>query len=114
MNSKKVDVNDKSIKYCDVLLSLFKSKNDELFNEINEMIKLRAWQQKSSSNLRFFDCHKFYDVFVVIKNVYMMLNKWNDYYVNNYSNWDTYNIVYDEDFLRSDNQRIKSYREKNS
>ncbi len=42
VKSKKIDVNDKSIKYCDVLLILLKSRNDEVFNEINEMIELRA------------------------------------------------------------------------
>ncbi len=114
VNSKRVDVNDKSIKYCDVLLSLLKSRNDEVFNEINEMIELRAWKQKSSNNLRFFDCHRFFDVSVVIKSVHVMSNEKNDYYVNNYSNWDTYNIVYDEDFLRNDNRRIEFYKENNS
>jgi hypothetical protein len=79
VNSKKIDVNDKLIKYYNVLLSLLKSRNDEMFNEINEMIKLRAWKQKSSSNFKFFDCHKFYDVSVVIKNVHVMLNEKNDY-----------------------------------
>jgi hypothetical protein len=113
VNSKKIDVNDKSIKYYDVLLNLLKSRNDEMFNEINEMIELRAWKQKNSSNFRFLNCHKFYDISVVIKNVHVMLNERNDYYVNNYSNWNTYNIVYDEDFLRSDNRRIKSYKENN-
>jgi hypothetical protein len=43
-----------------------------------------------------------------------MSNEKDDYYVNNYSNWNTYNIVYDEDFLRSDNRRIKFYKENNS
>jgi hypothetical protein len=84
-----------------------------MFNEINEMIELRAWKQKSLSNLKSLDCHRFYDVSVVIRSVHVMSNERNDYYVNNYSNWNTYNIVYDEDFLQSDSRRVKSYRENN-
>ncbi len=40
MNFENFDVNNKLIKYCDVLLNLLKLKNDEMFNEINKMIEL--------------------------------------------------------------------------
>jgi hypothetical protein len=86
VNSKIFNVNDKSIKYCEILLRLLKSRNDETFNDINEMIKLHSWKQKILRNLRFLDCNKFYDVSAVIKNVHIMLDERNDYYVNNYIN----------------------------
>jgi hypothetical protein len=61
-----------------------------------------------------FSRHKFFNVFVMIRNVHLILNEWDNYYLNNYANWNTYNIIYDENFLRNNNQKITRYKKKNN
>jgi hypothetical protein len=42
INSRKVDKHHKLIKYCEIFVNVMKSRNNEIFNDIIEMINLKT------------------------------------------------------------------------
>jgi hypothetical protein len=110
---EQLDSNHRSMRYYEVFLNIWKSRNKEKSNEISEMIDIKSWSQSVFRNFRFLRFKRIYDVSAMIKSVHVMSNDKNDYYVNNYANWDIYNTVYDEDFLNKRTRRAKTYSRTN-
>lgn len=53
---------------------------------------------------------RFYDISAILQNVHVVLDNKTGYYMNNYANWDTYNIVYDKIFLTDEVKKAKQYQ----
>jgi hypothetical protein len=51
-----------------------------------------------------------YNISNVIQSVHVIFSEIEHYYVNNYVNWNTYNIVYDENFLKNEARRAEKYK----
>jgi hypothetical protein len=114
INFQKVDEHHKSIKYCETFVNVMKSRNNEKFNDITEIISLKAWSRSHAANLRFLKLNRIYDVSSIIKNVHMMSNDKRRLYVNNYANWNVYNSIYVDDFMNIESRRTTKYQKKNS
>ncbi len=63
--------------------------------------------QEMQENLKI---NKIYNISSVIQNVHVIFSEFERYYVNNYVNWDTYNTIYDEKFLKSEIARVNMYK----
>ncbi len=111
-NSKKVINQTKSNIYFEVLLNLMRSRNKDISNEIFDMIELQSWSKKIFKNSKRLDVKRFFDMSSILRSAHMISNKRNEYYVNNYIDWDTYNIAYDNDFMRKDKIKINVYKKK--
>jgi hypothetical protein len=61
-------------------------------------------------NFKNLDINRFYIVTNVIWNVYVMFNNRDFYYVNNYINWEIYNTMYDETFLKNEIEKTMNYK----
>ena len=42
--------------------------------------------------------------------MYLILDIEKRYYVNNYIDWDTYNTIYDDNFLKDKTRRVMQYK----
>jgi hypothetical protein len=109
-NTKFRDEKNRSLTYCDVLLNVKRSRHKRVFNEINEMIELKNWRNEIARNFKNLKANRMYNISSVIRSVYVIFSEIEHYYVNNYVNWDTYNIVYDENFLKNEVRRIEKYK----
>ncbi len=109
-NSRKIINQTKSNIYIEILLNLMQSRNKDISNEIFDMIELQSWFKKTFKNLRKLDVKRFYDMSSILRNVHVISNERNKYYVNNYINWNMYNIVYDNDFVRKNKIKINVYK----
>ncbi len=109
-NSERRDNKNKSQNYNDVLLNIKNSRNKDMSNEISEMIELNDWKKKMFRNFRNLEINRFYIVTNVIRSVHVVFNDRDFYYVNNYINWEIYNTMYDEIFLKSEIRRTMNYK----
>jgi hypothetical protein len=71
-------------------------------NFINEMIELKNWRNEISINLKNLKVNKIDDI-----STHVILSESEHYYVNNYVNWDTYNIIRWK-FLEEENQTSRN------
>jgi hypothetical protein len=100
----------KSNIYFEILLNLMRSRNKDISNEIFDMIELQFWSKKIFKNSRKFDVKRFFDMSSILRSAHVISNERNEYYVNNYIDWNTYNIAYDNDFMRKDKVKINVYK----
>jgi hypothetical protein len=84
---------NKSLTYTDVMLNIKRSRHKEVFNLINEMIELKNWRDEIARNLKNLRINRIYNISIVIQSAHVILSESEHYYVNNYVNWDTYNII---------------------
>ena len=53
---------------------------------------------------------RFYDMAAILQSVHVVPDGGTGYYVNNYADWDTYNTVYDDNFLTDGAKKAKQYQ----
>jgi hypothetical protein len=111
-DSKRVTNQTKSNIYFKVLLNLMRSRNKDISNEIFDMIELQSWSKKVFKNSKKLDVKRFFDMSSILQNAHVISNKRNEYYVNNYIDWNTYNTAFDNDFLKKDKIRINVYKKR--
>ena len=110
LNSKRRDSQSKSIQYCEILLRMMRSQNSRS-NDIFEMMKIQLWINKEIENQRTLENNQMYDMTAIQRSVHVIFNEKKDYYVNNYVNWDSYNTIYNFNFLKIDVRRAKTFDE---
>ncbi len=103
------DEKNKSLIYYNVLLNLKRSRFKRISNIINDMIELKNWRNEIARNSRNLKANKMYDISNVIRSIHVIFSEFEHYYVNNYVNWNTYIIVYDENFLKNEIRRVQNY-----
>jgi hypothetical protein len=101
---------NKSLTYTDVMLNIKRSRHKRIFNLISEMIELKNWRDEIARNLKNLKVNRVYDISTVIQSAHVVFSESEHYYVNNYVNWDTYNIIYDENFLKKRINRIEMFK----
>jgi hypothetical protein len=109
-NTKFRDEKNRSLTYCDVLLNVKRSRHKRVSNEISEMIELKNWRDEIARNSKNLRANRMYNISSVIRSVHVVFSETEHYYVNNYVNWDTYNTVYDENFLKNEVRRAEEYK----
>jgi hypothetical protein len=109
-DSRRIINQTKSNIYFKVLLNLMRSRNKNISNEIFNMIELQSWSKKISKNSRRLDVKRFFDMSSILRSAHVISNEWNEYYVNNYIDWDTYNIAHDNDFMKKEKIKINVYK----
>ena len=87
-----------------------RSQNNQ-FNDIFEMIKIQFWINNRIENQRTLKNNQMYNMIAIQHSVLVIFNKKENYYVNNYVNWNLYNMIYNFDFLKIDVKRTKTFDE---
>ena len=100
-------------KYIEVLIELFRFKVKEIFHEVHDMIEVDFYSFKKLKTQRQLKFRRVFEMIDILKSVHiifdlMISNKHNFIsYINNYVDWDSYNILYDMNFMKK-NKKIKN------
>ena len=74
------------------------------------MVNLQRWPVDSTKNIRILKGKRFYSMPTIQRNIHVILDGKNRFFINNYANWETYNDVYDVDFSVKDERKTTDYR----
>ncbi len=109
------------LKYTDAFIDLLKSQNKNTQQKVHEMMKVKHWSKQIFKNSCFIDDRKFYNMSTILQSLHVMLTitkrkkveQKDFFYINNFVNWNTYNIFYDEDFLTNETRAVEKFNELN-
>lgn len=51
-----------------------------------------------------------FDMFSIVRSVHVVPDGKSGFYINNYSDWDVYNLIYDKAFLENGKRKVDQYR----
>ncbi len=95
------DDNEKSVQYSKALIELLKFKNNEVFNALHDMIEVEQWSKNTVKKSWYLEYQRFYNMSTILWSAHLISTESKKFfYVNNYINWDTFNILYEESFLK--------------
>ena len=107
---ERTDDKNKPVRYCGALLKLPRPRNKGIPNEILGMMELQPWTEGRAKTPRMLGSMRFYDVSLILRSVHVVPDGKDGCYINNYGDWDTYNTIYDADFLENGARRANKYR----
>ncbi len=112
INSERKNKNDNCLKYTDALIELLWFENSDVINHHHDMMKVKTWHASDARNSCNIDAWQFYQMFTILCSTHVIsIRLQNDtYYINNYIDWDTYNIIYDSDFFSQEIRMTCDYR----
>lgn len=102
------DHRGKPIQYTGALVDLYKPLNQGHPHAVHGMIEMRKWPEHASKSPQSIGGRRFYTLSTILQSVHVVpasIGKARTgkggaiYYINNFSDWDSYNSIYDEDFL---------------
>ncbi len=100
------DDNEKSVQYSRALIELLKLKNNEVLDALHDMIEVKQWLKNTVKKSWYLECRRFYNMSTILRNAHLISTESKKFfYVNNYINWNTFNILYEESFLKKKVQK---------
>ncbi len=100
-NSLRQNDNEKSVQYLRALIELLKLKNNEVLNALHDMIEVEQWSKNTVKKSQYLECWWFYNMSTILRSAYLISTESKKFfYVNNYIDWNTFNILYKENFLK--------------
>ncbi len=107
------------LKYTDALIDLLKSWNKNTQQKVHEMMKIKHWSKQIFKNSHFIDDRRFYNMSTILRSLHVVLTitkrkrveQRDFFYINNFVDWNTYNIFYDEDFLTNETRAVEKFDE---
>ncbi len=105
------------LKYTDALINLLKSWNKNTQQKVHEMMKIKHWSKQIFKNSCFIDDKRFYNMLTILRSLHVVLTitkrkkveQKDFFYINNFIDWNTYNIFYDEDFLTNETKAVEKF-----
>ncbi len=84
---------------------------------MHEMIKIKHWFKDNIKNSRSLEASQFFYLHTILKsvhvvsvnNIFSKSNKNKFFYINNFNDWDSYNSIYEKNFLHKEIRVIKYY-----
>ncbi len=100
-DSLRQDDNEKSVQYSRALIKLLKLKNNEVLDALHDMIEVEQWLKNTVKKSWYLECRRFYNMSTILRSAHLISTESKKFfYVNNYIDWDTFNILYEESFLK--------------
>lgn len=109
-NPGKLNNKGKLIYDYGILLNLLQPQNKSISNIIIGMVKMQSWPLMVGKNSRNLRALQMFNLSIVQQSIRMMPDRGDEFYVSNYLDWNTYNIVYNSDFLNNCTKRAKKYK----
>ena len=106
VDPKRQNDKNKALKYTEALIELFKWRNGGRVNDTHGMFEVKKWPVSSSKHPRKLGPLRFYKIPTVISCAHLVPANAlaTEFYVNNWVNWESYNTIYDPDFLDSNHR----------
>ncbi len=100
-DSLRQDDNEKSVQYLRTLIELLKFKNNEVLNALHDMIEVEQWSKNTVKKSWYLECWWFYNMSTLLQSAHLISTESKKFfYVNNYIDWNIFNILYEENFLK--------------
>jgi len=104
-------------RYNDTLVKLLKSCNEKTQHAMHEIIEIKYWFKDNVKNSCSFEASWFFHLHTILRSVYVVsandisseLNKNKFFYINNFSDWDSYNLIYEKNFLHKETRVAEYY-----
>ena len=74
------------------------------------MLELEPWKNAPTAHPKMLRTIWFYEMSAILQNIYLVPDNGKGYYVNNYADWNTYNTVYDDSFLKDKTRKAMQYK----
>ena len=102
--------------YCGALVNIMKFRNGARPHPIHGMLEVEPWPQTSSNPLTTINGLRFYEISKVVRSAHLIPaftppERITYFYVNNLVDWDSYNTLYDEDFITQGLEMAKRYEQ---
>ncbi len=83
------------------------------------MIKIKHWLKQIFKNSHFISDRRFYNMLTILRSLHIVLTitkrkkveQKDFFYINNFIDWDIYNIFYDKDFLTNETRTVEKFNE---
>ena len=116
INSLHQDNKNNKLWHYDVLVKLLKSCNEKTQYAVHEMIEIEHWFKDNVKNSCSFKASWFFHLHTILRSMHVVsandsrseLNKNKFFYINNFSDWNSYNLIYEKNFLHKE-MRIAEY-----
>ena len=100
------DDNEKSVQYSRALIELLKLKNNKVLDALHDMIEVEQWSKNTVKKSQYLECQQFYNMSTILRSAHLISTESKKFfYVNIYIDWDTFNILYEESFLKKKAQK---------
>ena len=111
INSEKNNENNNYLKYIDAFIKFFQFENLNVIDHHHDIMKVKTWHASDARNSHNIDVWWFYQMFTILCSAHVIsIELQNDtYYINNYIDWNTYNIIYDSDFFSQEMRAACDY-----
>ena len=88
------------VQYTGVFINLLRLKNNEQVHSVHGMVEVEDWPQVRTQNPRNIGHRCFLNMSRLLQSAHIIpTDNTGVYYVNNYIDWDQYNMIFDPDFL---------------
>jgi len=116
INLLRQDNKNNELQHNDALVKLLKSCNKKTQHAVHEMIEIKHWSKDNVKNSRSLEASWFFHLHTILRSVHVVSannissesNKNKFFYINNFSDWDSYNSIYEKNFLHKET-RIAEY-----
>jgi len=116
------DNKSNELRHNDVLVKLLKPCNEETQHAVHEMIEIKHWFKDNIKNSRSLKASRFFHLHTILRSVHVVsandscseLNKNKFFYINNFSDWDSYNSIYEKNFLHKETKVAEYYFKRES
>ena len=112
INSERKNKNNNYLKYINALIEFLQFENSDVIDHHHDMMKVKTWHANDARNSHNIDVWQFYQMFTILHNAHVISIELqnNTYYINNYIDWNTYNIIYDSDFFSQEMRAACDYK----
>jgi hypothetical protein len=88
------------VQYTGVLIELLRLRDNGRVHDVHGMVEVEDWPQVRSQNPHNIGHRCFFDMSTILRSAHIIPTGTTGlYYVNNYVDWDHYNIIFDPEFL---------------
>ncbi len=117
INSLRQDNKNNELWHNDVLVKLLKLRNKKTQHAVHEMIEIKHWSKDNIKNSRLLEVSRFFHLHTILRSVHIVSannissnsNKNKFFYINNFSDWNSYNLIYEKNFLHKETRIAKYY-----
>ncbi len=110
------DNKSNELRHNDVLVELLKLHNEKTQHAVHEMIEIKHWSKDNIKNSHSLEVSQFFHLHTILKSVHVVSandsrsksNKNKFFYINNFNDWNSYNSIYEKNFLHKE-MRVAEY-----
>jgi hypothetical protein len=122
IDSLRRDNKNNELRHNNVLIKLLKFRNEKTQHAVHEMIEIKHWFKDNVKNSRLLKASRFFHLHTILRSVHVVSandshsesNKNKFFFINNFNDWDSYNSIYEKNFLHKETKVAEYYFKRES